>query len=251
MSTIDTHVNLASSFFVNDVYRRFLKPGAGAGEYVLVARLTSAAVLALGAVIASLSESVRALFEFFLAFGAGAGIVYVGRWFWWRIRASTEITAMLASAVSTIVVTHAELPWRLGPLSPGGDLSRPGRLIVVVVFSLACACLSLLLTRAPDPAGLVPFYRKVRPLGCWGPVRALCTDVRPRISLGAALLGAAGSLAMTFGLMMGIGFVLLDRTGAASMAGLACLLGTVLTIWTFHRLREESGESRESLEEER
>jgi hypothetical protein len=218
MSTVDTHVNLASSYFVNDIYRRFLVPRASDRHYVLVARLSGAAVMAIAAYFAVVMQSIRDLFTFFLAFLAGVGPVYLLRWFWWRVRASTEIAAMLASSATATWLTVADVEWRLGPLSPGGALSDAGRVCLVVLVSGTAALAALALTRTPDPARLVEFYRRVRPIGAWGPVRRLAPGVAPG-PVGGIALGIPGALLLTYGALFGIGFFVLGREGA----GLACL----------------------------
>jgi len=233
MSTIDTHVNLAASFFVNDLYRRFLRRDGTERHYVLVARLASVCVLLLGSAFALQTSSVRALFEFFLAFLAGVGPVYVLRWMWWKIRASTEITAMLTSAVVSTAITWLDIDWPLGPLSEGGVLSGPGRVVVVAVFSIAAALLSLLLTRQPDPRTLVDFYRRTRPIGAWGPVKALSgvDDRRAREEIVPALVGALGATALVFGATLAIGYLFLAETTAL----LASTAVTLAGVFAVHR----------------
>ena len=103
MSTVATHINLAASYYVNDVYRRFLAPGADDKSCIRVARLASVAVLAIAGTLAYFANSISDLF--LLAFLSGVGPVYVGRWLWWRVRASTEITAMLASCARASALT--------------------------------------------------------------------------------------------------------------------------------------------------
>lgn len=229
MSTIDTHMNLASSFFVNDVWRRFVRPGDTTRQHILVARLASTGALLIGALIAVQTESIRDLFTFFLALLGGVGPVYLLRWVWWRVRASTELTAMGASVLATFGLSHGWLvapgAWRLGPLAPEGQLSPEGRVVLVVAFSLLCALVSLLVTRAPDPRGLVEFYRRVRPIGAWGPVRALCPEVTPPHELGACLAGSGGGLLLVYGLMLAPGFWLLERWTAFALALLVAALG--------------------------
>jgi SSS family solute:Na+ symporter len=171
MSTIDTHVNLASSFFVNDVYRRFLAKDRSDRHYVTAARLSGLGVMALAGIVASQADSIRGLFTFFLAFMGGVGAVYVLRWTWWRVRATTEIAAMLTSSLTTVVLTHADIEWRLGPFADHGALTDEGRLVLVVLASTIAAVLVTIFGKAPDPAKLVAFYRKVRPLGFLGPSR--------------------------------------------------------------------------------
>ena len=249
MSTIDTHVNLAASFFLNDVYRRFYRPDADPKHYVLVARLASVVVLVIGALFASQSDSVRSLFVFFMAFLGGVGPVYVLRWLWWRIRASTEITAMVTSAIVSTTVTHMrpgatgllgiDFTWSLGVLSVGGELTSVGRILIVTAISIVAALLSLLATRTPDPASLVDFYRRTRPLGAWGPVRALAPDAGPRSEALPALIGILGGIALVYGLMLGLGFLFLERNALLATSAGVALAGTFALRWALDRVSAE------------
>ena len=244
MSTIDTHVNLASSFFVNDVYRRFQNPSASPKRLVLVARLASAGVLALGGIVAWHAESIRGLFEFFLTLMSGVGPVYLARWLWWRIKASSEITAMVASACATLALTYFTIEWPNTALTPNGELSAPARMCLVVAFSLVCTGVSMLVAPPPDPSSLVGFYRRVRPIGAWGPVRALAADVTPPRELSAVIAGVLGGLAATFGAMFGIGFALLGRGSHAIAAFCVAALGTAMTTWALKRLQPQDASPR-------
>jgi hypothetical protein len=226
MSTIDTHANLAASYFVNDVWRRFLRPKGEIAEHLLVSRLASAVALLLATGVALASDSIRDLFTLFLALLGGVGPIYLLRWVWWRVRGATELAAMLASVGTTVftkVAASSGFVWPLGPLSPDGALSSEGRLVVVVSVSLVAAGLALALLPAPDPRTLVEFYRRVRPIGAWGPVRTLCPDVVPHNDLAPCLTGALSGLALTYGLMLAPGFFLLERHGPLALA-LGCAL---------------------------
>jgi len=218
MSTIDTHVNLASSYFVNDVYKRFLNPDADARSQVLAARLSSVAIMILGGALAVASSSISDLFTFFIAFLGGVGPVYIGRWLWWRVRASTEIVAMVTSSAVTIALTFGGFEWELGPLSSSGALLDTGRLILVVAASMTTSLLSMLLTPTPDPKTLVSFYEKVRPIGAWGPVRALSKVKAPEGEGAAAAIGILGGLALIYGSMFALGNYFLDHAGQAGVS---------------------------------
>lgn len=236
MSTVDTHVNLASSFFVNDLYRRFVRRGATSAHYVLVARLAGAGTLALGALVAWQSDSIASLFVFFLTLMSGVGPVYVLRWLWWRVRASTEIAAMVTSGAATVVLGRVQ-GWPDTPLSPGGELSDPGRILLVASLSLVAALVALLVGPSPDPRSLTAFYRRVRPMGLWGPVRALCPDVSVPKDGALALLATAGGLAATFGALFGTGYLLLEGPGAgAAWCGLATAAGAGIVVLCLPRL---------------
>ncbi len=248
MSTVDTHVNLASSFFVNDVYRRFVRTGASPEHYVRVARIASAGVLAIGGLFALSANSIGDLFTFFLSFLAGVGPVYVLRWLWWRVRAGTEIAAMIASSCASTFITfrgsvgpwlHGVTGWTwpldaaawslpLGPWSDGNGGATPeGRVLAVVAVSLPVALATLVLLPKPRPAELVEFYRRVRPIGAWGPVRELCPEVLPPKELGSIALGTLAGLALVFGLLFAMGGLFLGRPTLAWIAGTAAALGAV------------------------
>jgi Na+/proline symporter len=241
MSTIDTHVNLAASFFVNDIWRRFVAPDREPAHYVFVARLACVGVMILGALLAWQSDSISDLFLFFLAFLGGVGPVYVARWLWWRVRAVHEIMAMLASASATTVLTFFLADgWAAGPLTPDGVLAPEGRLCLVVATSLAATLLSLPFVRAPDPRSLVEFYRRVRPMGIWGPVAALTPDVVPPRELLPVAVGVVGALACIMGAMLGTGLWLLARPHESYVALGISALGALLVHWSLRRLKTDA-----------
>jgi len=239
MSTIDTHVNLAASYFVNDLWRRFFVRDAAASHYVLVARLASVLVLILGSALAVASSSIGDLFTFFIALLGGVGPIYVMRWLWWRVRAATELVAMIASCGTTVALTFLDIDWQLGPLSTDGALSDGGRLMMVVGVSLSAAMISLVFTPKPDPAGLVDFYRKVRPMGAWRPVRSLCRDVAPRREGVPVMAGVLGGLLGVYGLMFGIGHAIFGRFGPTLMCAAAITVGAGLVWWSLHEIELE------------
>jgi Na+/proline symporter len=242
MSTIDTHVNLAASYFVNDFYQPFLAPGAGFRHHLLVSRIASGLALVVAALIALASDSIRDLFTLFLALLGGVGPVYLLRWVWWRVRASTELAAMLASIAATLFTKFAgpegpiSFHWQLGPLASNGALSDEGRLVLVVGVSILFALATLVLTRAPDPRSLVEFYRRVQPIGAWGPVRALCPDVAPHGDLAPCLAGSLAGIALTYGLMLAPGYFLLARWTPLVLALLVAVAGVVGVAWALRRL---------------
>ncbi len=238
MSTIDTQINVAASFFVNDVYRRFLRPGADDRHYVLVARLASAGVLAAAAIVASQAASIASLFTLFISFLGGVGPVYILRWFWWRVTAWAEIAAMVTSAATTLLVTWLPIEWSLGPLSPGGVLAHEGRLLMVVASSLTAALTVLALGKAPDPKSLVSFYERLRPAGAWGPVRRLAAPGDPPGSeIGIALIGVGSGVALIFGLVFALGHLFLGRPSLALALLLLAAAGGWGVRWSLARLR--------------
>ncbi|MEZ6196587.1 MAG: sodium:solute symporter family protein [Planctomycetota bacterium] len=236
MSTIDTHVNLASSFFVNDVYRRFLRRGAAPEHYVGVARIVGAVVMAVAALFALASESISGLFTFFLSFLAGVGPVYVARWLWWRVTAWTEISAMLASGTAASILAIHDTGWSLGPLAPEGTLGYEGRVILVLAMSMTVALLVTLLGPRPEAARLVPFYERVRPPGAWGPVARLASAHAAPGDLRWSLIGTVGGLALVFGVLFAIGQTLFGHDSAAMIATAIAIAGGVVVAAALRRI---------------
>jgi solute:Na+ symporter, SSS family len=174
MSTIDTHVNLASSYLVNDAYKRFVKPDAPPAHYVRVARFMGPAVLLIALGFGLNAESVRGMFDVFSALFSGVGVVYLLRWLWWRINAWSEITALVVGAAVTWTM-ELRPDWAVAllpePLTEAGQPVFPGTLLIVIAVALPLTILVTLLTPSVDRATLKEFYDRIRPLGAWGPLR--------------------------------------------------------------------------------
>ena len=107
MSTMSTQLNLGASYFVNDLYHRFLKPNALEIELVLVGRLFTALSIILGAGLGLVLTNAGQAFELLLMIGAGTGLIYILRWFWWRINAFTEIMAMISSLCVAVILNFS------------------------------------------------------------------------------------------------------------------------------------------------
>ncbi len=229
MSTIDTHLNLSSAYLVNDVYRRFVRPEATERHYVRVSRLASVAVMLVASGIALASGSISAMFQFLLAFTSGIGLVYILRWFWWRVNAYSEIAAMAASGG----IASAFYVFRLaGPevFGPAAELSGQAILVLTVLVSTALWVAVTYLTPPVSMEKLVAFYRKVRPYGVWGPV-ARAAGVEPPRDFGRLVLAWIAGTVMVLGATLGIGKLLLLEwvsgglyLGAAAMGAVAVAL---------------------------
>lgn len=102
MSTIATHLNWGSSYFVNDFYRRFVAPDASERHLVLVGRICTAALMVVACYVAMQIHNAKQMFDVMLQFTAGTGLVFILRWFWWRVNAASEFTAMVVAAVFAI-----------------------------------------------------------------------------------------------------------------------------------------------------
>jgi len=161
MSTIATHLNWGASYLVNDVYRRFMKPQGSDKHYVAVSRATTVFLFLASLIVTWQLDSVEQAWRFLLALGAGTGLVLILRWYWWRINAWSEISAMIASFVVSIVAMTT-IPGRFAPGDPNADA------VVMLVTVAISTVVWLVVTYAtgPEPdAVLDRFYRRVRPGG--------------------------------------------------------------------------------------
>ena len=223
MSTISTHLNWGASYVVQDAYRRFLAPDRDDGHYVMVARISTVFLTVLmGFVALALTNALQA-FQILLQIGAGTGLVFILRWFWWRINAWSEISAMVLSFAVAIWLTGG-----LGPLAwPVPDWTASGQLVAGVLITTVGWLVVTLLTPPAARETLVAFHRKIRPLGPgWGPVvqaRLAAGDTaadgtagpddEPGESLSAAALAWFLGCLAVYSALFGTGYVLYGRVG--------------------------------------
>ncbi len=243
MSTVDTHVNLGSAYLVNDLYRRFLRPGASERECVRVGRIAGLGLGGLAAFAATRVSTVSGLFEFFVTLLGGIGPALLLRWFWWRANAWTEIAAMATSFASGWLLgsglfegteVGARILAALGPLADGGG--TPARLVFAALSSLTVCVAVTLATRPVPMETLVEFHRRVRPPGIWGPVRRAAMAMEPAgVATGPPLPAGTGrailgTLALIWGLLIGTGQWLLHSPGDALPWLAAALVGAALVL---------------------
>jgi Na+/proline symporter len=161
MSTIGTHLNWGASYLVNDLYKRFINRRATDRHYVSVSRLTTVFLFAASIGVTWQLSSVEQAWKFLLAVGAGTGLVYMLRWYWWRINAWSEITAMIVSFVTSLIALRI-VPRYFAPGDPNAD----AWIMLTTVSVTTIAWLSVTFATAPESdAILESFYRRVRPGG--------------------------------------------------------------------------------------
>ena len=159
MSTISTHLNWGASYIVDDVYRRFVAPDREEKDYVMVARITTVALIVLASFVGLLLETAMQAFQILLQIGAGTGLVFLLRWFWWRINTWSEISAMVISFV--VALYFAFLHTALGFAS----WNSSAELVVGVAVTTVGWIVVTFLTPPVDTEKLLDFHAKIRPLG--------------------------------------------------------------------------------------
>lgn len=166
MSTVDTHIQLGSSYIVNDVYRPFVHSDASERHYVWVGRAATVVLIAGAFIVSRVSGSFRQIYLFILNLVAGAGVVFLLRWFWWRVNAWSEITAL----ASSLLIAGGLSLWN--SVAPPGERVPGWEITLLNVFgSLLLWVPVTFLTRPTDRDHLRSFYARTRPWGFWGAVR--------------------------------------------------------------------------------
>lgn len=245
MSTISTHLNWGASYLLNDVYRRFLRTEATEKHYIWVSRLATVFVMAGAALTATYMGSIARAWEFIWAMGAGIGPVLVLRWFWWRINAWSEISALASSIVVTIALeviayvqtARAGIEYALfshPPVLFGLPLQVQHKALIIVPISIATWVLVTLLTRPASEEKLNQFYARVHPGGAWP------KDWKERwgsTKLRSHLFNWILGVILIYGATFGIGMMIFS----SFWTGIALLLaGAVAGWWAVKRARMDT-----------
>jgi Na+/proline symporter len=205
VSTISTHLNWGTSYLVHDFYRRFMRPGAEERHYVLVGRLVTAALMVLAAALTFVLTTAQASFNLMLSVGAGTGLIYLLRWYWWRINAWSEIAAMVSSFLVAVAFFVAG--------RNGATIAAHTSLLITVAVTTIVWVAATYMTAPTDRATLVSFYRLVRPPGPgWEQVRAEAGVPPSPDSIAQSLLGWVLGCLVVYAALFGAGSYLYGRT---------------------------------------
>ncbi|MEE9523912.1 MAG: sodium:solute symporter family protein [Thermodesulfovibrionales bacterium] len=201
MSTLSTYLNLSSAYFVNDFYRPYVKKGATEKHYISVSRWITIIFSIVTGIVTYHVTSIVGVFKFLIAFGSGTGLVYIIRWFWWRVNAWSEISAMIASTIMSIIVyTHPILS-----VSPFHV-----KLFSIISISTVVWITVTLLTNPSEKEKLVDFYKKTLPGGYgWEPIKKLAGDIKGGESFASQVFQWINGSLFVIALTIGLGKVLL------------------------------------------
>ena len=154
MSTMSTQVNLGASYLVNDFYQRFIRPDASEKQLVAVGRMFTVISIILGGGLGLMLTSAGQAFNLLLMIGAGTGLIYILRWFWWRINAYTEIVAMLSSLIIAGYMNFGNV-----------DLDSWQKIVIGAILTTIIWITATFITPADDEETLLKFVKKVNPGG--------------------------------------------------------------------------------------
>ena len=242
MSTISTHLNWGSSYVVHDFWHRFVDRDADERSLVRVGRVSTALLMVMAAVLALLLQNALQAFNILLQIGAGTGLLFILRWFWWRINAWSEITAMV---VSFLVALYVE---SMHPrLFPAVELSTSVKLLMGVGVTTVAWVTVTFLTRPTDTAVLRRFVALTRPGGPgWEKVvqEARASGVAMPEGAGewtvprGILAMVAGAFAI-YGVLFTTGFFLYGRVGEAAVAAVISVVAVIYLVRAWPRVRGE------------
>ena len=218
MSTNATQLNWGAAYLVNDFYKRFLKPAESERHYVRASEIATFLLMIVSAVVTLYIESVSGAWKLLMATGAGTGGVLLARWYWWRVNAWSEVSAMVSAfAVSLSLQTI----WKL-------DTDKPNEFAWLMIITTALATLTwiavTLLTKPEPEAVLREFYRRTRPGFGWGPIARLEPAVHPARDTMSNLLCWISGCVFIYGALFGVGKLLFGHTalGLAILTVAAC-----------------------------
>lgn len=206
MSTIGTQLNWGASYVVNDVYKRLSKKERSAKHYVRASQVVTMFLMIVSAVVTFYMDSIAGAWKFLMAIGAGTGLVYILRWFWWRINAWSEISAMACAFVVSLVL---QIVFKFDE----GDPVQFAHLLLITVSITTAVWLIVTFLTKPEPKDvLLAFYRKVRPnVRMWGPIAKEATDVIPVKDGLFNLRNWFCGVAMIYCILLGTGKILLGE----------------------------------------
>ena len=212
-STILTHLNWGASYLVHDFYKRFLRPGKSEHHYVTAGRLATVGLFLCAAGLTYLMTSAKDSFDIILQVGAGTGLLYILRWFWWRINAWCEIVAMVSSFLISLVFMVAA--------KQGLHLASSTKLILTIVFTTVCWVIAAYAAPGTDHETLRTFYKKVKPFGPgWRRFReteGLTAEPTTGENIPLALVGWVSGCATIWSSLFAVGNFLYGRTNYALM----------------------------------
>jgi len=253
-STILTHLNWGSSYLVHDFYRRFISPKESEKHYVTVGRACTVVLYIVAAYLSTILSSAQQAFQIIVSIGAGTGLLYMVRWFWWRITAWCEVVAMISSFLISVAFVIIKTPFAmtLGSLvikNPGHDIPFAESVIYSVAFTTVCWLLTAFFGPQTDQETLISFYKKVHPAGPgWQKIRKLSGVTEQQSPahadhMGMAFVGWISGSAMIWSSLFAIGNFLYGRTGSAIALTATFIVSSAILLWTIRHLWNGSSDS--------
>lgn len=239
MSTISTQLNLGASYLVNDFYQRFIKPEATDNELIWAGRLFTVVSMIIGSILGLMLTSASQAFDLLILLGAGTGLIYILRWFWWRINAYTEIVAMIASLIIAIYLTFIHDLTGILPMESWVKMVF-GAVLTTVVWVAATY-----VTPPTDDKTLRKFYKLIRPGGNgWDVVLEKAEEEGAPIKkevgqLPLEILAMLVGCFTVYGVLFATGYWIYGMTMPATILTIISAAGVYFLFWVFGRLKTD------------
>ncbi len=237
-STILTHLNWGSSYLIHDLYRRFISTNASEKHYVAAGRVCTVALYVMAALLSLVLSSAQEAFEVLISIGAGTGLLYMLRWFWWRINAWCEVVAMISSF--SISLTFFIMK------KSGHPLPFAHTVLYSVGFTTLCWLATAYLGAATSRERLIAFYKKVHPAGAgWSQIRREAGVTEEEAALlgdhmGFATLGWISGCSVIWSALFAIGNFLYGRLMLASVLTAVLLVSGSVLLYVINHLWDVS-----------
>jgi len=231
MSTISTHLNWGASYAVEDCYRRFIAPDKDERHYVNVGRIVTVFLIALACAVSLWLEHSSQAFQILLQIGAGTGLIFLLRWFWWRVNAWSELAGMVISFLVALYFTFVHRALGFAPLDSTVEL------VIGVAITTVGWLLVTFLTPPTDRATLQAFYDRIRPMGPGWRAAVQTQPGHPGESVSAAFLCWFLGVVVIYAALFGTGYLLYGKRGAA----IVCLAAAAVAAWGLFRAMRRVG----------
>lgn len=253
-STFLTHLNWGASYCVHDFYRLFIAPNRSEKHYVFVGRMATALIFVTSCLMVFVLESAKTGFSVLLQIGAGTGLLYLVRWFWWRINAWCEIVAMVVSfLISALFLVGDKMAWWCTDAAKAQTLldqlgrevmvlGTHQRLLLTVAVTTIAWVIAAYLAPKTDMNVLVEFYKKVKPAGPgWEPIRKAAGLTKEEVAatgdnIPMALLGWSCGCAMIWSSLFLVGNIIYGRTFYSAMCGVIFLVSGAVVVKIVNKL---------------
>ena len=243
MSTISTHLNWGASYIVNDYYKQQINPDASEKQLVTVGRVATIILMVCSALLALVLTNALQLFDIILMFGAGTGLIFILRWFWWRINAWSEISAMFVSGFVSIILNFTDL----GIYCFGNDALMPGWAkfpMIVLVTTIIWVAVTFL-TPSENQTVLQNFYKKIQPGGPgWYKVvndarndNLELVDTKEGWSVPSGILAMLVGCALIYSVMFATGYFIYGEYGHALILTGAVIIFTYILIKLWRKIK--------------
>ena len=198
MSTIATHLNWGSSYFINDLYRRFLNKDKSEKHYVLASRLITFVFMILSVLVTTQMTTISGVWSFVIECGAGLGLVLIMRWFWWRVNAISEIVATVTPFIVYGILYFGNF-----------DVKFPQTLYIIVPITTLAWIITAFITKPTEESKLRSFYKKVHPGGAgWKKISDRMPEVTPDSGYRLLFVNWAAGIVLVYSWLFGIGKII-------------------------------------------